>query len=121
MKLKSIATTTDDRLKKLNKYIDDMNFEDTKNYVDFGDYGTDAINIHIENKNDADSVKTSVKSLISKYWNNFESEIDFHRYDGNYFVEIRPKKDESGIWEFIVESMDDTLYFKFNTNFVVNL
>ena len=127
MKLKSL-TAIDDRLKKFNQYIDNIDFTKAryggKNSKDifFGNYKTENIYLFCDESVDENSLKDILKDIVKKWWKDFESGIEFHTYMGDeYFIEIKQKKDESNVWEFIVESMDDTIYFKFNTNFVVNL
>ncbi len=123
MKLKNVIEDTD-KLKKFDEYIDNLDFSESKFYknsIHFGIYDKDNIYIECEEGTDETRIKSVIKEFTNKYWKNFESGIEFHKYDGNYFIEIRPKKNENTVWEFIIESLDDMMYVKFNTNFIRNL
>lgn len=122
MKLKEIVKVGD-ILKKFIKLIDNIDFSKyriTGKDVFYGDCKKDFC-IYCDESIDDNMLKSILKSYVNKYWKNFEAEIDFHRYDENYFIEIKQKTDNNNIWEFILEATDDLIYFKFNTNFVVNL
>lgn len=122
MKLKTL-TTLDDRLKKFNKFIDDMDFSKFRHRGKELFYGDckDSFCVTCDEIVDDNMIKVIIKNLVNKYWKNFESGIDFHTYDENWFIEIKQKKDDSNVWEFMVESLDESVFFKFNTNFIVNL
>lgn len=122
MKLKEIAIIGD-ILKKFTDFIDNTDFNKYRivgKDVFYGDCKKD-ICIHCDESIDDNKLKSIINEFVNKYWKNFEAEIDFHRYDENYFVEIKQKTDNNSVWEFILEATDDTIYLKFNSNFVSKL
>lgn len=126
MKLKSLMSDYD-RLKKVLAYIKSIDFTKAKHVgktrdIFFGDYKTDNIYLYMDDNVDIEQLKELLENIIKKWWSNFESGIQFHTYvTEDYFIEVRQNKDDKNVWEFIVEAIDDSVYFKFNTNFVVNL
>lgn len=122
MKLKEMVEVGD-IVKKFTQFIDKIEFSKhriTGKDVFYGDCKKDFC-IYCDESVDDNELKSIIKKYINKYWKNFETEIDFHRYDENYFIEIKQKANESNIWEFILEAKDDTIYMKFNSNFVTKL
>lgn len=121
MKLKKLAVGTDDRLKKFISYVNDINFDDYKyakgKYIQVKD--DNGFYISLFKTDMEEEIKETITNLVQKYWKNFESGIDFHTYDGNYFIEIEKEPDNT--YFFTIESADDDFYCKFNSNFIVNL
>lgn len=121
MKLKELATDTVDKLKKFNTYVDSIKLEfrfkgKYTSYNDIKGFYVEADKIITE-----DQLKMVIKTLVQKYWKDFESGIEFHKYDENWFIEVKQKRHNKNVWEFIAETLDDGIYFKFDTNFIVNL
>ena len=125
MKLKNL-TQNGDRLKKVLDYMEKMDFNmgiyKNSKYMFYGDYKNDNFYLHIDDNTNEETVRNTLIEIVKKWWRDFESGIELHSYMGDeYFIEIRQEKDDKNVWEFIVEAMDESVYFKFNTNFVVNL
>lgn len=121
MKLKSL-THIDNRLEKFNKYIDSIDFDSHRHKgKDIFYKNNNGFYAQADEIITSDQLKMVIKVLMEKYWKDFESGIEFHKYDENWFIEVKQKKDDKNVWEFIAETMDDSIYFKFDTNFIVNL
>lgn len=120
MKLKNLTATTKDRLQRFVEYVNNMNFAENtykSKYLMYND--EHGFNLSSADEKE-DIVKKTIVELVKKYWKEFESGIDFHRYDGDYFIEI--KQESGNKYIFIIESLDDNnIYCKFDTNFIVNL
>jgi hypothetical protein len=121
MKLKNLTATTEDRLKRFDEYVNTIDFDKNtykSKYLIYKDENGFYLNSSDEQKED--DVKTTIINLVNKYWKEFESGIDLHRYDEDYFIEIKQESDNTYI--FIIESLDDdNIYCKFDSNFIVNL
>ncbi len=123
MKLKNL-TTDDNKLKKFEDFFDNINltdYEAVNGEIFYGNYKKDNITFYSDNTIETETFADNLKKILSKYWSHFEEGIEFHAHFNNYFVEVKQKRDDANIWEFIIEANDDSLYFKFNTNFVINL
>jgi len=119
MKLKELVTV-DNILKKFIGLIEKTDFNQyriNKKELYYGDCNKDFCIYCNETINDK-KLKTVIKLYVTKYWKNFEAQIDFHKYDGDYFIEVRQNTNDKNIWEFVLEATDDTLYLKFDTNFI---
>ena len=117
MKLKNL--TNDNKLQKFTEYINNVNLDECKyknKYIQLRNEGfkLDCFNPEIEN-----NIKETIVELAKKYWKDFDSGIDFHRYDGNYFIEIKQESDNNS--NFIIEALDDDFYCKFDNNFIGKL
>lgn len=118
MKLKNL-TNTDDKLQKFTEYVNNINLDECKyrtKYIQLENSGFKLNNFNPEVEKD---IKRTVTELVNRYWKNFESGIDFHRYDGNYFVEIKQESDNK--CNFVIEALDDDFYCCFNSDFIGNL
>lgn len=119
MKLKNLTNNVGDSLSKLIDYINNINFDSYKyngNYIKIDENGFYINSFKPEFEQD---IKKIIIDFIKKYWKDFESGIDFHRYDGNYFIEV--KQQQGNTYNFTIESLDDEFYCKFNSEFVTNL
>lgn len=122
MKLKNLAVGPDDRLSKFINYVNNINFDNNRYkekiiIINDGNFYISAFNVNTPEREK--EIKDTIIDFVKKYWKNFESGIDFHRYDGDYFIEI--KNEPGNTYFFTIESMDDDFYCKFNSDFIVNL
>jgi hypothetical protein len=125
LKLKTL-TSTDNRLQKVLDYIKSIDFNKGKyknsKGIFYGDYKTDDIYLYIDDNTNEEEIRDLLLNIVKKWWPNFESGIEFHTYVvEDYFIEVKQMKNDKNAWEFIAEAVDDSVYFKFNTNFVVKL
>jgi len=119
MKLKNLTATTEDRLTKFESYVNNINFDKYKYYgkhivIDDNEFHLTSFRPEMEEK-----IKNTIIQLVKKYWKDFEAGIDFHKYEDDYFIEI--KQEPKNTYVFTIESLDDDFYCKFNSNFIVNL
>jgi len=120
MKLKNLTTGIEDRLSKFEDYVNNINLDDYKYHGKYIVINEDGFHLTSSKPKMEEKIKSTIIELVKKYWKDFESGIDFHRYDGDYFVEI--KQESNNKYVFIIESLDDDyIYCKFDSNFIVNL
>jgi hypothetical protein len=123
MKLKNLTMGADDRLSKFVKYVNDIDFESYKyakgKYIQIKDDTGLLFYLSSFKPEMEDEIKKTITDLVTKYWKKFEDGLDFHAYDGDYFIETKQEPKNTHV--FKIESMDDDFYCKFDSNFIVNL
>lgn len=121
MKLKNLTMGPDDRVSKFVKHVNDIDFDAYKyskgKYIQVkDDHGFYLSSFKPEME---DEIKKIIEDLVKKYWKKFEDGLDFHTYDGDYFIEIKQEPENTHVFE--IEGLDDDFYCKFDSNFIVNL
>jgi len=120
MKLKNLTATTEDRLSRFVDFINNINFDNYKyksKYIQVKDDHGFYLSSH--NPEMEEKIRDTIINLVKKYWKDFEAGIDFHRYDGDYLVEIVTESENK--YNFVIEGLDDDFYCKFDSDFIVNL
>jgi hypothetical protein len=122
MKLKELATDSSNKLKLFLDYVNNIDFDGNTSkskYFSFKD--ENGFYITADDISERE-LKDIIIRLVTKYWKNFEYEVDLHKYDdnGKYFIELKPESGHNYV--FIIESTDNyDIYCKFDRDFIANL